>query len=108
VTTQTDSGEIFYRSLCRRFFCQYANDTRPANTILKSFQGSENISQVTEKLSGVLILQDSSITAKNPQAQNVSAFAYLNPNAAKKTGRHFREHLSSLGFLADDFAHDNY
>ena len=108
VTTQTDSSEIFYRSLCRRFFCQYAKDTRPANSIMKSFRGSENISQVTEKLSGVLILQDLSITTKDPQTQNVLPFAYLNPNAAKKVSGHFREHLSSLGFITDDFANDNY
>jgi hypothetical protein len=38
----------------------------------------------------------------------VEAFAYLNPNATHKIGGHFRDYLSSLGFMVDDFANDNY
>jgi hypothetical protein len=102
------SSEVFYRSFSRRFFCQYAKDTRPANSLLKSFQGSETVAQVTEKLSGVLFLEDISITSMSTDDLNVKGFAYFNPNAAMKVGRHFREHLSSLGFFVDDFEHDKY
>ena len=102
------SSDVFYRSFSRRFFCQYAKDTKPANSILRSFQGTETIAQVTEKLTGVLFLEDTSITSSNTDDLNVRGFAYFNPNAAKKAGRHFREHLSSLGFFVDGFEHDNY
>jgi hypothetical protein len=36
VTSNVGASEIFYRSLCRRFFCQYANDARPASSKLKN------------------------------------------------------------------------
>jgi hypothetical protein len=108
VTSNVGASEIFYRSLCRRFFCQYANDARPASSKLKKYLGSETLAEVTKKLSGVLFLEDKSITSSAAAAQNVEAFAYLNPNATHKTGGHFRDYLSSLGFAVDDFASDNY
>jgi hypothetical protein len=108
VVQHTDSSEIFYRSLCRRFFCQYVKDSSPAKTILTKFQGNESLSQVTDKLSGVLFLEDTSLTSIDSAAQNVKAYAYFNPNAAHKVSRHFRDYLSSLRFFVDDFAHDNY
>lgn len=108
VTSSVGASEIFYRSLCRRFFCQYANDASPANSKLKKFQGSETLAEVTKKLSGVLFLEDKSLTSSTVAAQNVEAFAYLNPNATHKIGRHFSTYLTTLGFSVDDFANDNY
>jgi hypothetical protein len=108
VTNLNDCNKIFYRSLCRRFFCQYAKETSSAKTILKYFQGNETVAEVTDKLAGVLILKDNSITSSNVEALNVEGLAYLNPNAAHKVSGHFRCHLSSLGFAVDDFEHDNY
>ena len=110
VIGQFDSNQIFYRSLCRRFFCQYAKDLSPAKNspLCKGFQGSETLAEVPEKLSGILFLEDTSITTSDTESQNVEAFAYLNPNAAHKVSDRFRDHLSSLGFLIDDLAHDNY
>jgi hypothetical protein len=107
-TTNPWSNEAFFRSFCRRFFCEYANDTNPASTLLPSYQGNETLAQVTRSLAGVLFLEDNSITAPNPLVHNIKAFAYLNPNATHKISGHFREHLSALGFLIDDFQHDNY
>jgi hypothetical protein len=52
VVVQTNSSETFYRAFSRRFFCQYAKDTRPAGTLLRSFAGPESLAQVTDKLSG--------------------------------------------------------
>ncbi|MFT7632347.1 MAG: hypothetical protein ACI87E_003399 [Mariniblastus sp.] len=108
VVTASFSSDVFYRSFCRRFFCQYANDNRPASSMVESFNGNETVAQVTDKLSGVLFLEDTSIKSSNTDELNVEGFAYLNPNAAKKVGGHFREHLSSLGVFVDDFEHDNY
>lgn len=103
-----DDGSVFYRAFARRFFCQYAKDARPAETVVKSFKGTETIAQVTEKLSGVLFLEDISITATDPSAQNVKGFAYFNPNALHRADRRFSTHLNVLGIWSDDFAHDNY
>ena len=108
VTNLNDCNKIFYRSFCRRFFCQYAKETSSAKTILKYFQGNETVAEVTDKLAGVLILKDNSITSSNLEALNVEGLAYHNPNAAHKVSGHFRCHLSSLGFAVDDFEHDNY
>jgi len=107
-TTNPWSNEIFFRSFCRRFFCQYAKDTNPATTLLSNYQGNETLAQVTQSLTGVLFLEDKSITASNPLDHNINAYAYLNPNATHKISGHFREHLSALGFYRDDFQHDNY
>ncbi len=107
-TTNPWSNEIFFRSLCRRFFRQDVNNTNQATTRLPAYQGNETIAQVTQSLTGVLFLEDKSITAPNPLDQNVKGFAYFNPNATHRISRHFREHLSVLGFFADDFQHDNY
>jgi hypothetical protein len=98
----------FYRAFARRFFCQYATTAAPAHGLLKAFTGSETLAQITEKLSGVLFLEDRSIESPTPTATNVSGFAYLNPNAVNEVGRHFRHHLQELGCPIDDFEHDNY
>lgn len=108
VVSHSCASEVFYRSFSRRFFCQYAKDIRLANSLLKSFKGNETVAQVTESLSGVLFLEDISITSSNANDLNVKGFAYLNPNAKNKVGPYFREHLSSLGVLMEDFEYDNY
>jgi hypothetical protein len=106
--SMADDGSTFYRAFARRFFCQYLKDTMPANTLLNSFKGPETVGDITRQLSGVLFLEDKSITATNPLAQNVNSFAYLNPNAAHKLGRHFRHHLEALHVHVEDFEGDNY
>lgn len=108
VVVQTNSSETFYRAFSRRFFCQYAKDTRPAGTLLKPFAGPESLAQVTDKLSGVVFLEDSCITTSKPDEQNIRGFAYLNPNAVHKVGGLFRNYLSGLGLIVDDLEHDNY
>jgi hypothetical protein len=102
------ANEVLYRALCRRFFCQYARNSDSAKQHLESFVGPETLAQVTEKLSGVLFLEDTSLKAFDPKTHSVRGFAYLNPNAANKVSRHFRQYLSSLQLLVDDFEDDNY
>ena len=102
------SNETFYRAFCRRFFCQYAKDCRKAKDVLKGFQGDVTMADVTNKLSGVLFLEDVSIESIKSDSQNVKAFAYLNPNASHKIGHIFQEYLRNLVNLIDDFENDNY
>lgn len=103
------ANEIFYRSFSRRFFCEYAAKPVKAKEIFKKYSGEDSIFDVTRKLSGVLFLEDSSITANTPTEQNIEGFAYLNPNADHKIGRGlFIDYLHSLQFHIDDFEYDNY
>jgi len=103
------ANEIFYRSFSRRFFCEYAAKPTKAKDIFKKYIGEDSVFEVTKKLSGVLFLEDKSITADTPTAQNVEGYAYLNPNADKKIGRGiFIDYLHSLRFHIDDFEYDNY
>lgn len=103
------SNEIFYRSFSRRFFCQYAGKTKKAREIFKIYSGEDLVFDVTKKLSGVLFLEDKSITADTSTMQNVKGYAYLNPNADNKISRGvFIDYLHSLHFHIDDFEYDNY
>jgi len=102
------SNEEFYRAFCRRFFCQYAKDNRSATTVIKGIRGEITISEVTSSLSGVLFLEDHSITTSTPDEQNVKAFAYLNPNASHRVNRFSRCYLKTHRVWIDDFENDNY
>lgn len=108
VVSQFSGSHAFYRSFCRRFFCQYMRDSRPASDMLGPFKGSETVSQVTDKLSGVLFLEDTSLIPMPPDDLHVKGYAFLNPNAVNKLDGNFRDHLVSLGVQVDDFRDDNY
>tara|TARA_B110001469_G_C9645955_1_gene326473 strand:+ start:3921 stop:5063 length:1143 start_codon:yes stop_codon:yes gene_type:complete len=108
VVNEFCSRDVFYKEFCRRFFCQYVNDSNPASSILKSFKGNETLAQVTDKLSGVIFLEDTSIESSNPDGLNVTGFAYLNPNAINKVDDRFQSHLSRLGITVDDLKNDNH
>lgn len=102
------SREIFFRSLSRRFFCQYAKDLRAANEVYGKLPNTMSAYAVTQHLSGVLFIYDQSITAEDPSKQSVEAFAFLNPNAHHKVCHIFTTYLSELGFKIDGFENDNY
>ena len=76
--------------------------------VLKSYKGNETISEVTDKISGVIFLEDTSIESTDTASLNVKGFAYLNPNAKNKVSRQFKDYLLRLGLAVDDFGHDNY
>ena len=102
------ANDVLYRALSRRFFCQYASNSDLAKQHLKFFIGPETLAQVTEKLSGVLFLEDTSLKAFDAKTHSVHGYAYLNPNAANKVSSRFKQYLSSLKLLVDDFEDDNY
>ncbi len=108
VTGLERANETFYRSFCRRFFCQYARGAIKAKQMLGRFNGEDSAFDITKKLSGVIFLEDRSITANSPAQQNVEAYAYLNPNSENKLGNGFRDHLLNFHFSIDNFEYDNY
>lgn len=98
-------NRIYYRSFCRRFFCQYMRDERAARDVMEDFNGDITMQEVASSLSGVLFIEDN--TSIKPEEKR-EVFAYLNPNAKHKVSGHFRDHLTSLRFHVDDFEDDNY
>jgi len=99
-----NANEIFYRSFSRHFFCEYAAKSTKAKDRFKKYTGEDSLFEVTKKLSGVLFIEDKSITADTPTAHNVEGYAYLNPNADKKIDRGvFIDYLNSLRFHIDNF-----
>ncbi len=102
-------NEIFYRSFSRRFFCQYRYQRIKAKELLSCYNGEDKAFDVTKKLSGVLFLEDCSLTAEHVDVQNIRPYAYLNPNADNKiVNGLFVDYIRSLGFQIDDFEYDNY
>jgi hypothetical protein len=101
-------NQAFFRAFARRFFCQYAKDTRLAKNELDGFVSQVAMADVTNKLSGVIFLLDKSITTDKPDEQNMDAFAYFNPNASHKVSYSFIRYLGRIGCWVDDFEHDNY
>lgn len=99
---------IFYRAMCRRFFCGYLRDSRPASDLLDDFDSSVTVCELTRHLSGVIFLEDNSVLVEGNAKETTSGFAYLNPNAYHKPGNLYIQHLRSLDLLIDDLEGDNY
>lgn len=110
ITNFLDCNRIFYRSFARRVFIQYQRDKTPFSTIQPKYTGSESIGDVARKLSGLLFLEDQTITAKRPIRSCTDGFLYVNPNAdqplLKSIKRSFFHGLQSTEI--DTFEHDNY
>lgn len=105
-----NSNIRFYRSLSRRVFCQYINDTTKFKSFNTSFTGEQTIFEVSKNLSGIIFLEDNTILSKEQNKTNVKSFVYLNPNAIKpiksSIAKHFIMDLNNSEF--DDFEFDNY
>lgn len=97
------SDKIFYRSLARRIFCQYAKNSSPLKSFLKGCNGNISLDETTKYLSGILFINDRSITDSGFESH-----AFLNPNASNQVSPFIREYLNSLGCAIDGFEHDNY
>ncbi|MDP2174224.1 MAG: hypothetical protein Q8J62_10665 [Candidatus Cloacimonadaceae bacterium] len=105
-----NSNEILYRSLSRRFFCQFRNDKTELSTFNSKFKGNESLYQVSNSLSGIVFLEDDTILSNVPDRVNVKSYVYLNPNASNPIQRtlgydYIRELANSV---IEDFEHDNY
>ncbi len=104
------NNEILYRSLCRRVFCQYKNLNTSMNEILSNFKGAETIFEVSKKISGIIIIEDTSILSTDSDKINATPYIYLNPNADNQIKNTlFEEVLKNLNYkIYDDFSFDNY
>ncbi len=104
------NNETLYRSLCRRVFCQYKNINTSINELITNFKGGKTIFEVSKKISGIIIIEDTSLLSTNPDMINSTPYIYLNPNADNKIqNTFFEEVLKNLNHnIYDDFRFDNY
>lgn len=104
------SNEILYRSLSRRFFCQYRYDRTKFSALCSKFIGNESIYEVTQSLSGIIFLEDDTIMSNEPMQTNIKSYVYLNPNATNPIqGTMAYDFIQGLSnSVVDDFGHDNY
>lgn len=100
----------FYRSFSRRVFCEYIRRRTLFKTFEPKFNSNLTVRTVSKKLSGIIFLEDHSITSRGESDATYSAYAYLNPNADNSVVRsEFQRYLLSLPRIEyDDFEFDNY
>lgn len=105
-----DSNTVFYRSLARRAFCQYSNDSAEFRNWYPQFSGIETISEIAKHLGGIFIIEDHSINGIDPDNTNTQGFYYENPNARLRPSKSAMElylrQVATNGY--DDFSYDNY
>lgn len=76
INSFADADEAYYRAIARRTFCEYKNLTDPMNSIVPKFNSGETVFEVSKHLSGIVFIDDFSITS-----DSYSCHIYLNPNA---------------------------
>lgn len=107
-----DFVPVFYRSFSRRVFMQLTIDHTDMGTIYPELQGKNiKISDVAKKITGIIFINDKSVTKKDDEMYET--FIFLNPNATnKKLSRRDFDILNwspeiNQPFI-DDFYYDNY
>ena len=108
VSSYIDADHVFYRSLARRTFCEYLNDSTLMSSIVPKFMGKETVDEVSRHLAGIVFIDDNSI-----KEDSYSCNVILNPNALNthERARDYLMHLVQKGDkrgLFDDLRHDNY
>lgn len=108
ISSFIDADHVYYRSLARRTFCGYLNDSTTMNSIVPKFSGAETIDEVSRHLAGIIFIDDNSI-----KEDSYSCNVIMNPNALNfhYTAYHYLMSLVEKGDkrgLYDDLRNDNY
>lgn len=106
-------NEVFYRALSRRVFFELSRDKRTIKDLMPDyeFEGLK-ISDVSEKLSGLIFIEDYSINEKTKNLYK--SYIYLNPKATnEKLCKYvftpmYDSHSNYTPIVVDDFEYDNY
>ena len=109
ITNFCGQNRTFYRSLARRTFCQYSNDSTLFSALFEKYTGTERVHEVMKELGGILFLEDECIT-NDYSDSTVKAYYYENPNA-KHPPMIGSMHDYLIGCVSgdiDDFRYDNY
>jgi hypothetical protein len=121
VINDFNDKKTFFRSICRRVFCELSKNTDPLNSVMsdKWKHVIYPISDIVRKIGGILFLVDNNVLPSkkaDPVAIGTifEPYLYLNPNA-NPCNRNivFTDLLSNNAFRRtlreiDDFAYDNY
>lgn len=104
-------NEIFYRALSRRVFMQNRHTGMLMNTIVPQYQGKETVYEVSQRITGLIFIDDFSIDKEGRYA----AYIYLNPNAVNKfihMEYYYLLNIANYGTknkgIVDNFEYDNY
>ena len=104
ITNFNDSNRIFYRSISRRFFCQFMHTKKMYKIINPKFKGNDTCFEITKKLSGILFLEDNIVAGSG-----INAFLYSNPNAQNPLDARIEDYFYIHNLSAyDNFYYDNY
>lgn len=110
ITDFSNSNIQFYRAFARRVFCQYHKDKSRFSDLNKNFKGKHTINTISKYISGIIFLEDRSITEFDINKPSIKSYVYLNPNAKNpiklSSTNLFIQSLKPLDF--DDFYYDNY
>jgi|JI10StandDraft_1071094.scaffolds.fasta_scaffold382317_1 hypothetical protein len=104
----SNSNETFYRSFSRRAFIEFKND----DSIFDIRYPNLLVKNISEKITGIIFIEDESITNKNVDIYKT--YIYLNPNCTNtKMTRNDFEILAWGGrqnypVIIEDFENDNY
>jgi hypothetical protein len=99
----------FYRAFSRRVFCEYMHDRTPYSDFNPEFSGSQTRFEITQKLTGLMFLEDKIITGSGSEDYNIEAFVYFNPNAGHSSSLFYNYYILTLRpSHFDDFSYDNY
>lgn len=107
-----NQNQTFYRSLARRVFFEFHSNDKDLSTIINKVKEPLMASYVSQKISGLIFLEDQSITETGKD--RYKAYIYLNPRATNgkltKNDFHILARSSNRHIIKeiDDFEHDNY
>ena len=107
-----DFVPTFYRAFSRRVFMELIKDHTDMGTIYPKLQGKNiKISDVAKKVTGIIFINDKSVTKRNREIYET--FIYLNPNTTNK--KLSRQDFDILNWspkigqtFIDDFYYDKY
>jgi hypothetical protein len=108
-----DHNTIFYRALTRRVFIELNNDNTDMSLFHSKLIGKGlKVKDIVELISGIVFIEDKSITLSGKDGYNV--YFYTNPNAKNKRVKRFDfdilrwSHFAKQPTLVEDFEFDNY
>jgi hypothetical protein len=106
-----DWSKEFCRMAARRVSCQHFRHPERFSDLDPGFSGTQTADSVMRKISGILFLEDQSISGANPEYGHTTAMLFINPNADNP----FNGLLLSVlergldnAIKVEDFQDDNY